>query len=161
MENIIDGKDLANMKFIKDSEGRLMEYKPLGKFISKMNEDYYLIDDSGNVVSCEWVNDDIDKWRLKHYKLFRTAKECEDYKWFLEMVDKYSYEFSLEEWKNRNIIKYSIEYNHHDGYVNCLDIHLIQSANGVYFKSLIDGVNFAKEVGKERIMKYMCNIWEF
>lgn len=145
MEKIIDGKDL-------------------GKFIPKMELEwvgYYFIDDFGDVALSKWVNDDVDKWRLKHYKLFRTAKECEDYKWFLEMVDKYSYEFSLEEWKDSNIVKYVINYNHSVGHIYCTNGYFTQHVNNVCFKSVIDRTNFIKEVGEERIMKYMFDIWKF
>lgn len=107
---IIDGKDLINMKFVKTEDGLLKEYKPQGRFIPNDGNTYWFVNIYGDLIYNCNANDKEDKYLIAHNLVFRTIEECKDYKWFLEQLDKYKTDFSKEEWEDKDIEKYYIFY---------------------------------------------------
>lgn len=156
---IIEGKDLMNMKFIKTDDGLLKEYKPQGRFIPKLGERYYLITNKGDVNFFDNYYDTYDNYIFGHYLVFRTEEECQDYKWFLDMLDKYKSNFSKEEWKDTNIDKYFLILNHATKKIDYSSNKFCQSQGVTYFtKENIE--KFIEVVGEDRIKKYMFDVWE-
>lgn len=150
---IINGKDLVNMKFIKTEDGLLKEYKTQGRFIPEKNGNYWYISLCGDVYfSCN--NTECDDYVIAHNLVFRTRDECEDYKLFLEQLDEYKTDFSKEEWENNRIRKYYIfyDYGYHEVKTDFSSVWKVQGT--VYFtKENIK--KFIEVVGEERIKKYM------
>lgn len=161
---IIDGKDLAGMKFIQQEDGTLKIYNGKSKFIPKENEIYYYIDGGAIYFTCYDSRYNQDQWRIKHQRIFRTEADAVDYLLFLEQLDKYTYNFTSEEWKNGEIPKYYLYFNFITNSV-WTGINITAASHGkypcaYYFKSNEDAHNFISEVGKDRIKKYLFDIWE-
>lgn len=141
--------------------GRLMngikieKVKPKGRYVPKAGEEYFYLNSYGMITKSFNNEDvDVDKYLFQHGFVFRTLEETEDYRWFLEQVDKYKKEFVYGE---RN---HCIEF-YHDlkeiifGYYTSL-----RSQGTTYFGSKENIKEFRSVVGDERIKKYMFNIWE-
>lgn len=155
---IIDGKDLVNMKFIKTEDGLLKEYKPNKRFIPKDGETYWYIDAYDLKCYCR-VYGHYCEYYVSHNLVFRTKEECKDYKWFLDTLDEYKTDFTLEEWEDDNVGKYEIYIDHTTKAIGTEAYCNFQSLHGYYFTK--ENVHkFIVEVGEKRIRKYMFNIWE-
>lgn len=156
---IIKGEDLCGMKFVKDEEGRLVVYEPKGRFIPKKEEQYWQIRTFGSIMPKLNYNEPGDRWCIRHNLVFRTKKECEDYKWFLEQLDKYSCNYSHVEWKDGSIEKYSFFFNHYTNVIETDVSFNCEVCHTCYFTQ--ESINrFRKVVGDERIKKYMFDVWE-
>lgn len=136
--------------------GRLMrginieKVKPKGRYIPKLGDYYWYVSEFGNIFKHSNTNER-DEFLIKHNLVFRTKEEAEDYRWFLEQVDKYKKEFVYGE---RN---HCIEF-YHDlkelifGYYKS-----IRSQGTTYFGSKENIEEFRNVVGDERIKKYFFN----
>ena len=127
--------------------------KPKGRYIPNIGDYYHYIDQYGRVL-CETYKDERDEYFVKHNLVFRTKEEAEDYRWFLEQVDKHKKEFVYGE---RN---HCIEF-YHDlkefifGYYKS-----IRSQGMTYFGSEENIREFRRVVGDERIKKYFFGVFE-
>ena len=128
---------------------------PQERFVPKLDEEFWLVDYNGEVnweafmIECPRFN-----FVKSHNLIFETKDQAEDYKWFLDKVDEYKRDFELGcsnhylgfDCTNREI-KIAIGYHY-------------LSVN-IYFGNKMNNIEkFIKEVGEERIKKYMFNIWE-
>lgn len=137
------------------ARGRLSieKVKPKGRYIPKYGEYYWCIPTFGGI-SWKTYEDEFDEFVIKHNLVFRTKEEAEDYRWFLEQVDKYKKEFVYGE---RN---HCIEF-YHDlkelifGYYTS-----IRSQGTTYFGSKENIEEFRNIVGDERIKKYFFGAFE-
>lgn len=155
MTKIIEGKDLANMRFIETEDGLLRRYERKGKFVPKVNQKYWFIEANGDFENYICDDDSTDEWIIGHNIVFETEEECEEYKNYLLVLDKYSYDFSDEEWEESEYIdkyticfdftKKTIDINHWNNRKHC----------ATYFKSIKDIKSFINEVGEETIEKFM------
>lgn len=155
---IIKGEDLQGMQFVKDEEGRLLIYEPKGRFIPREGEDFWWFSEFGYIGSQTMNSKPNRQWLIQHHLVFRTEKECEDYKWFLEQLDKYSHEFSKDEWEDEDVYKWHFYYNYFYKEIGYIGNHISQHNNYYFTKESI--VEFRKTVGDERIKKYMFDVWE-
>ena len=133
--------------------GRLMrgvnieKVKSKGRYIPKKGELYFFVGMYGGIIANVYDSEQ-DEYVIKHNLVFRTKEEAEDYKWFLDQVDKYKKEFVYGE---RN---HCIEF-YHDlkelifGYYTS-----IRSQGTTYFGSKENIEEFRNVVGDERIKKY-------
>lgn len=140
--------------------GRLMngikieKVKPKGRYIPKLSDGYYYIGSCGNICAGRNTQDQYDDYLFKHSLVFETVEEAEDYRWFLEQVDKYKKEFVKGEFN-------------HCFYFGCdtkkliFDYWVKACYQGItYFGSEENIKEFRSVVGDERIKRYMFNIWE-
>lgn len=153
MTKIINGKDLVNMQFIETKDGLLKRYEKKGKFVPKVNQKYWFVGADGSIDNFIHNNDIYDKWCLKHNIVFETEEECEEYKNYLIALDKYSYDFSDEEWEGY-IGKYALYFGTVDKKINKV-YWSNYKYTATYFKSIEDVQAFIDEVGEETIERYM------
>lgn len=159
-QKIINGDDLKGMQFIELEDGTLKVYKPVRKkFTPNFNQRYWYITHYGRNVGRTYQNSQEDNWIITHNHVFETAEEVEDYKLFLEQLDKYTYKFSKEEWKDFNLKKYYLFFDYNNMKVTIESFYSIKN-NNCFFGNIADIVNFIKEAGEERIKNYMFDIWE-
>lgn len=157
-QKIIDGKDLAGMKFIKQEDGSLKVYEPKRKkFVPKNGEYYYYVNVNGVIHDITKHDNIYNDYLVAHNHVFRTKEDAEDYRLFLDQLDKYSYKFSKEEWNDRNLHKHFLVL-----FQNTLtiDYNLRAMKTCTYFKTQEDIKSFIEEAGEERIKNYMFDIWE-
>lgn len=139
--------------FLARGKLRIEKVKPKGRYIPKYGEYYWCIPTFGGI-SWKTYEDEFDEFVIKHNLVFRTKEEAEDYRWFLEQVDKYKKEFVYGE---RN---HCIEF-YHDlkelifGYYTS-----IRSQGTTYFGSKENIEEFRNIVGDERIKKYFFGAFE-
>lgn len=129
-----------------------------GKFIPKVGESYWYISNFGAINCVKNDNDVGEIFLFDNQPVFRTKKEAEDYKWYLEKLNEYKYEFSQEEWENKDITKYFLFYNVVDKTIN-FDWQCMVNRDVNYFYSREKAQQFIEEVGEERIRKYMFGVW--
>lgn len=138
--------------------GRLMrgvvikKVKPKGRYIPRKGEYYWFIGICGGIIENRY-NTEQDEFVIKHNLVFRTEEEAEDYKWFLDQVDKYKKEFVPGQPNYR--LCFDFEYN---------KLFLIQNDHIKHHKDYFGNIENIKEfrniVGEERIKKYMFGVYE-
>lgn len=153
MTKIINGKDLVNMQFIETEDGLLKRIERKGEFVPKVNQKYWFVGADGSINDFIHNDDIYDKWCLKHNLAFETIEEAEEYKNYLIALDKYSYDFTQEEWENREIIKYYLHFNYVNKSIGISYCFCTKSSE-LHFRSK-DIEKFINEVGKEAIERYM------
>jgi hydroxymethylpyrimidine pyrophosphatase-like HAD family hydrolase len=132
---------------------------PKEKFVPKIKDDFYIVNYNGEIYIDCIVDEETLKFILKHNLVFKNIEHAEDYKWFLEQLYKYTYDFSKEDWNiDSEIAKYYIYYNHFAHELRIApEFTLHETIN--YFKSRKCVETFIDIVGEERIKKYILNIW--
>lgn len=128
------------------------------KFFPKMNEKYSFVDTFGRVITIKNQDDLMDRWLIKHYPVFRTEKEAEDYLHYLDLLFEYCYEFSRDEWKDNYIGKWFIKYDYHDDRL-IIAYNLTSKCLSHYFISKKVAQDFIEEAGAENIKKFMFDVW--
>lgn len=132
---------------------RIEKVKPKGRYIPRKGEYYWFIGICGGIIENRY-NTEQDEYVIKHNLVFETEEEAEDYRWYLDQVDKYKKEFVYGE---RN---HCIEF-YHDlkelifGYYKS-----IRSQGTTYFGSKENIEKFRNIVGDERIKKYFFGAFE-
>ena len=127
-----------------------------GKYVPKEGELYWFIDSYGYVCS----EFEYDEWFIKHKTVFRTREEVQQYKRYLDVLDKYKYEFSDEEWYSYKVEKWVLSFDVENDGLDCCETYTRKHPNCIYFKSLEDAEEFIEEAGKDNIKKFMFDIWE-
>lgn len=158
MKKIIKGKDLINMQFVENEDGTLRRYEKKGKFVPKIEQTYWFIDKHGNINDYSYDNDTWDEWILKYNPIFETQEECEEYKNYLLALDKYSYDFSQEDWADESIVKWSLCFDYKIKKIQ-REFNQTYKCNIYHFKSEDDVEKFIKEVGVEAIEKFMFGVY--
>lgn len=151
-------EDLKGKEIEITDEGllKVVEVKKKGKFMPKKDESYWYVDSYGYVGS----EIEYDEWLIKHKPVFRTREEAEEYKHYLEVLDKYKYEFSVEEWKDCNLEKWVIKYFCNNQTLHVFSRFVGKYSNCTYFKSKEDAKAFIKEVGEENVKRFMFDVWD-
>lgn len=154
-------EDLANKEIEITDEGLLkVVEKKTGKFVPKEGESYWYVRSNGNVDYYRFANDKIDEYLLNHQPVFKTEEEAYEYKDYLELLDKYKYNFSDEEWLNGDILKWFVYYTHYNKFLDVGCNNVSKYPLTAYFKSEEDADNFIEEVGEENVKKFMFDVWE-
>ena len=131
-----------------------IEKLPQGKFVPEKDKRYWLVTPWGSV--SDFINDlsNYYAYIINHNLVFKTCKECEDYKWFLDKVDEYKKPFECGEFN------YCLSYDVEDEKI-LSTWNSCRIGQGVIYFGKEDNINaFIKEVGEERIKKYMFDVWE-
>lgn len=147
MEKIIKGTELADklLRVMEDGSLRIVE---TGKFVPKDGENYYYVNHRGYILNDNHPNE----WTTKHSILFRTKRECMEYRAFLGLLDEYSSEF-VEGRLNYYIYLNGIS----DVGMGYTTGH---KCEGTYFDSEKKAQEFIDKVGKAKIKKFMFGIWD-
>ena len=153
-------EDLANKEFEITSEGllKVVEKKKV-KFVPKKGESYWYVNPYG--VAVVTIYDcGANRWLINHHPVFRTEEEAKEYKDYLELLDKYKYEFSDEEWKNEYLKKWYLYYFADNDELSESCVYLYNIPNCTYFKTQEDAEAFIKEAGEENVKRFMFDVWE-
>ena len=138
--------------FLARGRLRIEKVKPKGRYVPKLGEYYWFVGNFGGIIKNKYL-DETDKYLIEHSLVFKDEKEAEDYRWFLEQVDKYKKEF-LEGSYN-----YYFYYDTESkllgiSYQSC-SLHEMN-----YFGSEANAREFRYVVGDERIRKYFFGVFE-
>lgn len=159
LKEFIKQHENDDIELKEDGTLKILENKvKLEKYIPKNGEYYYCIDSYGYVWSTQ-KNCEGDEYLINHRLVFKTQEEAEDYKYFLDKLDEYSYKFSDEEWENEDLKKFYIHYNY-KCHTNNVVYTIWVKRYKHYFYSRCDAQKFIDEVGENRINAYMFDVWE-
>lgn len=131
-----------------------------GKYVPKVEETYWYVRSNGDVDYYRFANDKIDEYLINHQPVFRAEEEAYEYKDYLELLDKYKYEFSKEEWEDEETSKWFIECIYPDTRLVIVFNSYVKFPLQAYFKSQEDAEAFINEVGEESIKRFMFDVWE-
>ena len=82
------------------------------EWVPSFGETYFYIDlDAMITQTSTWLAATNDTIRLEHKVIFKTEAEAEEYLEYLKAKEKAMNEFSKEEWENKKIHKYYINYD--------------------------------------------------
>ena len=154
-------EDLKNKEFEITDDGLLkVVEKKTGKFVPKIGEIYWYVRSNGDVDYYRYTNCKIDEYILNHHPVFRTQEEAEEYRRYLDVLDKYKHEFTDQEWKDVNIEKKHLVFHSDNGETGLFFELTVKCPNCVYFNTNEDAENFVKEAGEENVKKFMFDVWE-
>ena len=94
--------------------------KKQSRFVPKIGDEYWLVDEIGDVSTSHWENDRVDLFRLGQNNVFRTEAEAEKHSAKLNAISKvtnYCYENDLVlecDWENLTQEKWRIYYSFND-----------------------------------------------
>lgn len=142
--------------YLVDEEELKGILKPHGRYIPKVGDRYWFLS-MGGVIMQE-SNYEENSYFLKHHLAFRTEEECEEYKRYVDLLDKLSFE---ADWKDSEQKKFGIRCARY-GDNKCLVVFSVFCDDyGVpVFESKREVEKFIKEVGYENVKKFMFNIWD-
>lgn len=150
-------KELENK--IKNIQEELEELKNKEKceWILEVGDEYYYYDkDIETVERNIWYDDSTDHIRKANKVIFKTEEEAEEYADYISAKRRYTYNFTREEWKKENILKYYI-YLYGNGLKT--DWLIKTQINSFYFKTEEMAQEFIDKY-KKQILKYEFNIEE-
>ena len=86
----------------------------VGKWKPKSAEEYWFRNiDKGEIESiCRYEGDGWDDWRVNNIPIFKTEEECRRYWRFMDTVKEKSYSFSKEEWEDKTVEKWFVNYEY-------------------------------------------------
>lgn len=124
-------------------------------------EEYFYIDDTGDVVQSRWTNDYLDVGRWKLGIIFFTKEEAE----FVREKRKVEVELQrYAEEHNERMLPWGDIYEHYSISLNCRDNKLTITAssflkkNDTYFTSEKVGRDAIEAIGRDRILKYIFGV---
>ena len=131
---------------------RIKKVNPSGRYIPRKGEYYWFVGICGGIIESRY-NTEQDEFAIKHNLVFMTKEEAEDYKWFLDQVDKYKKEFVTGQPNYR--LCFDFEYN---------KLFMVQNDHIKHHKDYFGNIENIKEfrniAGDDRIKKYMFDVWE-
>ena len=153
--------DLKNKEIEINENGFLkVVEKKTGKFIPNEDEKYWFVNEYGEIDDAVYSDLEMLQWTINHHTVFRTEEEAEEYKEYLDTLDKYKHEFTDEEWKDDNIEKKHLVFHSDNGEIGLFFELTVKCPSCVYFNTNEDAENFVKEAGKENVKKFMFDVWE-
>lgn len=155
-ETVDNGKKIINTceEIINKAQKKISELKKDKKeqWIPEYGEKYWYYDKDNEVVLCDnWADTNTDKMRLENKVIFETEEAAERYAEYQKAKKEYTYDFSVEEWKDIDMNKYIICYQGRELNIDVYSITKICGCN--YFKT--------KERAQEFIDKYKDEILEY
>lgn len=127
---------------------------PEERFIPKPGESYWFVNDARLLCSgVHYLNSGKGTSALVRNLAFETYEEAQDYADFLKIKDTYTHRF------NKDFDNYCLCYKNGEFNVRLVNDKKREAIDANYFRSAEDVVDFIKQVGLERIEKYMFNEW--
>ena len=147
-------RDLAiGIERLQGELAELKESKKEGKWKPKHNEEYWFVNSSGDVVCWVYENNTVSGWQVENLPVFPTKEACEKYYRFMDTVKEKSYEFSKEEWEDKVMPKWRIDYLFNVKKFKVDNTYSIYSTGTIYFKSKEDA-QYIIDNFKEELMTY-------
>lgn len=147
--------EIHELKFeYQKALAELKESKKEGKWKPAYDEVYFYRSDNGIVTERCCYDNQFDEWRFNNLQIFKTEEECERYWHFMDTVKEKSYEFSTDEWEDKTICKWFIQYETDNGdiYPNW-DYNMIRHFGKIYFKDK-ETAQYIIDNFKDELMEY-------
>lgn len=159
MDNLEDLKKQISELQNKVNKLENQEKEKNKRWRAKVNDTYFYVDDSGDVVTCHEYNEYGDNYRYKTRNYFATYEEAEEYK---EVMNTYYDLMDLAEelnngekidWNDFDQCKYLISYNNKNKKLEIDNVLKIQDIGQIY---CLDGDFLEKaieKIGKDKLIK--------
>ena len=154
LENLTDKEKKTFLHLVKKSKKSRRKH---------MNEIYYSIAEDGNIVGSVENDTFYDEscWKFGNY--YNTTEEAEFAKQkqlIYQELKRYALEHNTEEidWTNNSSSKFYITYGYQNNELIIDNMQTIKSPNTVYFTSEKIAENAIKDIGEDRIKKYLFEI---
>lgn len=144
------------LEVLEDGTLRLIKTK-VKRFIPSLDEEYWHVSPYGDIVNMSNNGYIQDSWLINHHLVFKTKKECEDYKDFLELLDEYKFE---PDWNDYVQDKYYLFYDINEKRIVITCANMSEITTNQYFKQEELAQEFIAKAGKENIKRYMFDVWE-
>ncbi|WP_300077930.1 hypothetical protein [uncultured Thomasclavelia sp.] len=137
--------------------------KPKTIYDLRDGDKYWVVGYDGAINGCTFFDSYSDKKIIEIGSAFLTEEEakyeikCRE---VYTQLKKYSYDFSYEEWKNGNILKYFLNYIADQNYIKINSCYHL-NCSALYFKTKENAQLAIDEVGKENIIKYYFKIRDY
>lgn len=135
------------------------EIKERVKMTLREGEEFYYLNGALVVVYSNFSNTPFDNMLIKYNRIFKTAEQAHDYANYLKARKEYSYEFSKEEWEDKEIDKYYIYYDYRYKKIGIGIYIYFNDMNTIYFKSREEAEEFIENY-KKQILKFEFDIKE-
>lgn len=155
LENLTDKEKKTFLHLVKKSKKSRRKH---------MNEIYYSIAEDGNIVGSVEQDTFYDEscWKFGNYYNTREEAEFAKQKQLIyQELKRYALEHNTEEidWTNNSSSKFYITYGYQNNELFIDNMQTIKSPNTVYFTSEMIAENAIKAIGKDRIKKYLFEIY--
>ena len=126
---------------------------------AKVNDTYFFVDDSGDVVTCHEYNEYGDNYRYKTRNYFATYEEAEEYK---EVMNTYYDLMDLAEelnkgskidWNDEDQCKYSFYYKYDCDSFETLFAHSYKNSGQIYCLDEDFLKKAIKKIGEDKLKK--------
>ena len=120
----------------------------------------YIVNTYGDIAIINYCGFEYEKESIKQGNVFydkQSAEEEAKRREVCHVVEKYSYEFSEEEWRNQGIVKSFPYYDYEFKKISIGNCTFFRHKN-LYFKSKEDIEKAIEEVGKENFIKYFLGV---
>ena len=132
-------------QFMKDN----VRWKP------EYDEDYWYINFYKEVLGATWFDYEFDNIQYTNKNVYKTKAECDRALEIRNILNKYSYNFTEEEWEDYDIGKYHLYYDFEDAEIGCgCEFHCKWSSR--YFKDEKTAMEVAELIGAEDYKKYIA-----
>lgn len=156
-KQIIEGSDLYGKKLEIQEDGSLKIIENKGRFIPKGPVIFYFLSPLGYIMQMRNEPKKSDCQRsIRRSLVFRTEKECEEYKRYLELLDEYSFD---PDWNDFDKAKWYIYYHYKTNEIHCGNDTFIKYQVH-YFISRRHAIEFVEKAGESNVKKFMFDIWE-
>lgn len=155
LENLTDKEKKTFLHLVKKSKKSRRKH---------MNEIYYSIAEDGTIVGSVEQDTFYDEscWKFGNYYNTREEAEFAKQKQLIyQELKRYALEHNTEEidWTNNSSSKFYITYGYQNNELFIDNMQTIKSPNTVYFTSEMIAENAIKAIGKDRIKKYLFEIY--
>ena len=153
LKNCYDGIYINEIYFLLSGNYTIEKLKK-EPWKPKHADEFFVVSVQGAIHCYKYNGLSWQDYLINHHLVFKTEEEAKDYKWFLDKVDEYKKPFEYGE-KN-----YFFYYDYEDDALYTT-FNIAEAHQGViYFDSYDKTQAFIKEVGEDRIKKYMFGIYE-
>lgn len=153
-------------KFIEEQEEEIRKLEKLkraleekgDRWIPKIGDTYYYVSGTGYVYETQNNEGVYDLNLIRIGNCFKTEKEAEFEVERLKVITGLK-EFAFEpDWEDNNQDKYVLAYNHMRKEIDYDVAHWVVQSNNIYFETGADVENAIKQVGEDRILKFLFGV---
>lgn len=156
IENLTEDERNQLLELIKKANGINHVWRP------KLGENYWYINERYDVYCVRNNGTTFDKKSLRHGNCFKTKEEAEfvsEKKRVKEELELYAkYHNDKIDWKDRDQVKAQLYYNYDSNNICIEHSFVLREESATYFSSERIAKNAIKEIGEDRIKKYLFDV---
>lgn len=150
---------------VSEEQVKEIEKPKYKRWRAEMDNNYYYLDDFGDVQCGEDQKVDIDDFRYNIGNYGKTEGELEEYKKKLLYQQQYkdflgSDLVTNDDWKDTDKAKYCVRYGLQDDLITILSSYFYKIQGAIYSNSKEKIEKFIKKIGEDNFKKYILEVKE-